>query len=163
MATKYIYIIFAIAIIAALVFTIEGIFASAPILKTSERQLPAINADTARLTGMANRYILSKPLEAERLLWINAAQADRLTAAAEYYAAQKYRVIAAQSARLNERANDYAEQQLRINQAQAGRWTAASSHYSASHQAQLEREKRIRDAEAARWTGLADHSFAENP
>lgn len=163
MNTKSIYIIFGLAILIGLIFTVQGILASMPLLTTSERHLPAINADAARLTGMANRYILSKPLEAESQLRINAAQADRLTAAAEYYAARTNRINAAQSARLNKSANTYALQQARITQAQAGRWTAAANHYSQTLQAQLKHEKRIRDAEAARWTEMATHYFAEQP
>ncbi len=163
MTTKFIYILFAIAIIAGLIFTIQGFLASAPLLDTSERQLSEINADAARWTGQANRYLYNKPLDTERLLHINAAQTDRLNAAAEYYSAQKFRINAAQAARYNEMVKYYAEKQLRINQAQAERWTAAAKHYSESLLAQQEREKRIRDAEAARWTGLAAHYFAENP
>lgn len=163
MNTKSIYIIFGIAILMGLIFTVQGILASAPLFNTSERQLPAIKADADRLNGLANRYILSKPLEAERQLRINAAQADRLAAAAEYYSVRTNRINAAQSARLNISANHYALRQARITQALAGRWTAAAKHYSQSLQAQLELEKRVRDAEAARWTEIAAHYLADNP
>lgn len=159
MATKYIYIIFAIAIIAALVFTIEGIFATKSLAETGMRPQLAINADAERLMGLANQYKFSKPLDKQHRLKINVAEGDRLASMADFYAARQNRINSAQANRLTAQAGYYAEYQLRLNKAQSERLTAAAKAYIEK----LAAQERIRQAEAARWTELAAHYFAENP
>lgn len=163
MSTKAIYIFFAIAILGALIFTIEGILATKSLADTEKRLPLAINADAERLMEQANRYKLSKPFDEQHRLKVNAAEANRLASMADFYAARQNRIISAQANRLTAQAGYYAEHQLGLNKAQSKRLTKAAEAYLENLAAQQKHQERIRQAETARWTGLAAHYLAENP
>jgi len=171
---KWFTAIFSIAILIALVFTVQGISANADLAETSARSEAILNASSARWSGLAGRAAA----EIEHARRINSAHAARLTAMSEDYASRLVRINSAQAARLTAMADLYFSEKIKVNTAQSNRLTAMAKYYAAkvsqeSHSLAVRYRvmpdtftrfgsvQRVREAEAARWSGLAAKYFAE--
>ncbi len=171
---KWFTAIFSIAILVALVFTVQGISANADLAKTAANSQAILNAASARWSGLAGRAAA----EIEHAQRINSAHAARLTAMSEDYVARLVRINSAQAARLTTMADFYTAKKIRVSTAQSARLTAIAEYYAAkvsreSHTQAVRLRvmpdtftrfvsvQRVREAEAARWSGLAAKYFAE--
>jgi hypothetical protein len=142
---KWFTAIFSIAILIALIFTVQGISANADLTKTSASSQAILNASSARWSGLAGRAA-AEIVHAQR---INSAQAARLNAVSEDYVARLVRVNSAQAARLTAIADFYTARTLKINTALSNRLSAMADFYTA-------KKIKVSTAQSGRLTAMAE-------
>lgn len=147
---KWFTAIFSIAILIALVFTVQGISANADLVKTAARSEAIVNASSARWSGLAGRAAA----EIEHARRINSAHAARLTAMSEDYTSRLVRINSASSNRLAAMADFYAAEKVKVNVAQSNRLTAMAEYYTA-------KLLKSQIAQSARLTAMAKFSTSK--
>ena len=147
---KWFTAIFSIAILVALVFTVQGISANADLANTAASKQAILNAASARWSGLAGRAAA----EIEHAQRINSAHAARLTAMSEDYVARLFKINLAQASRLTAMADFYTAKTLKINTALSNRLSAMADFYTA-------KKIRVSNTQSARLTAMAEYYAAK--